>query len=352
MKILNFILVCTITFIFAVSCNEGIDPISSVEPGTDEVAPTLTISSPSEGDVLKLAEGSDLKVMMAAADDIELQSVSIMLDGAEAKNLTSFMDYRRYSPINGVTLGAVANGGHTLKVTATDLTGKSTSSPVINFSVINIAEFVPSYGEIFYMSFDNTVFEFASLTEASIIGTASYAEGKIGQAFAGSTDSYLSFPLDALANEEFSATFWININPDPDRSGMLTVSAPDASGNNRNFGFRIFREGTSTSQIIKLNIGDGTVDGWLDGGALATVNPEAFTIGTDHAALYLDGVSVSELDFGPVDWTNCDQISIASGEPNFTGWSHFSDLSLYDELRIFDKALTQEEIQAIIDDEL
>jgi hypothetical protein len=40
-----------------------------------------------------------------------------------------------------------------------------------------------------------------------------------------------------------------------------------------------------------------------------------------------------------------------SGAPRFTEWSHFSDLSLMDELRIFSKALTQDEIKTIIDDE-
>jgi hypothetical protein len=36
-----------------------------------------------------------------------------------------------------------------------------------------------------------------------------------------------------------------------------------------------------------------------------------------------------------------------SGAPRFIGWSHFSDLSYLDELRIFDKALTEEELEAV-----
>ncbi|MCK4747449.1 MAG: hypothetical protein KAT15_10450, partial [Bacteroidales bacterium] len=72
-----------------------------------------------------------------------------------------------------------------------------------------------------------------------------------------------------------------------------------------------------------------------------------------HAALYFDGVLVSESDWeGPIDWTDCAPLTIASGMPNFIGWDHLSDMSLYDELRIFNKALTQEEIQAIINAEL
>jgi hypothetical protein len=36
-----------------------------------------------------------------------------------------------------------------------------------------------------------------------------------------------------------------------------------------------------------------------------------------------------------------------SGAPRFTGWDHKSDLSYMDELRLFDKALSQEEVQMI-----
>ena len=40
-----------------------------------------------------------------------------------------------------------------------------------------------------------------------------------------------------------------------------------------------------------------------------------------------------------------------SGAPTFAYWNHLSDLSLMDELRIFNTALTQAEVQAIYNDE-
>ena len=40
-----------------------------------------------------------------------------------------------------------------------------------------------------------------------------------------------------------------------------------------------------------------------------------------------------------------------SGEPRFTGWNHRSDQSFMDELRVFDRELSQGEIQGIIVDE-
>jgi hypothetical protein len=38
-----------------------------------------------------------------------------------------------------------------------------------------------------------------------------------------------------------------------------------------------------------------------------------------------------------------------SGAPRFTEWGHLSDLSYLDELYFFDVALTQEEIQTIME---
>jgi len=59
---------------------------------------------------------------------------------------------------------------------------------------------------------------------------------------------------------------------------------------------------------------------------------------------------VSQGAYPGISWANCDILTIGSGAPNFTEWGHLSDLSLIDELRIFDKALTQEEIQQMVED--
>jgi hypothetical protein len=359
MKIVKHIIVWVFSIALIASCNEGIDPISHAEPGSDVEAPMITINAPAQGGVVKITEGGALKVDMVAEDDIELQTVSIVLNGTEVENITSFTDYRRYAPIGGYLVEGLETGSYTLQISATDVTGKSTTSDEVAFTLIVLGSFEPVYGEIFYMGFDNHLLELVTITEATVMGAPGFSEGKIGQAYAGDSAAYLSFPLEGLAGDEFSATFWYNVNSSPDRSGILTVSAPSDNGLNRNFGFRFFREGSATDQIFKMNAGNGTVDSWWDGGAAATLKVEevdwvhmAITISATHAAIYFDGVVVSESDWeGPIDWTDCAPLSIASGEPNFIGWSHFSDKSLIDELRIFNKALTQEEIQAIIDAE-
>jgi len=223
--------------------------------------------------------------------------------------------------------------------------------------------YTPKYdGEIFYMPFEDDYLEYVSQSEATIVGTPGFTAGKVGNAYSGATDSYLTFPSTGLQGNQFSAAFWMKTNADPDRAGILVMGPPDPdkpdTPNNRKNGFRFFREGSATAQIFKLNAGNGTADTWFDGGAVATIDPStgnwshfAFTISGTECVVYIDGEVVKQGTFGGIDWTGCDILSIMSGSPRFLEWNHKSDLSLMDELRLFNKALTQAEIQAIIADE-
>ena len=151
------------------------------------------------------------------------------------------------------------------------------------------------------------------------------------------------------------------MNADPDRGGILVLGPEDTENENypdvqnlRTKGFRFFREGNATRQVFKLNVGTGDGESWFDGGDAAALDPTtvtdwvhlAFTISDARAAVYINGEVVSEGAFTGIDWTGCDMLSIGSGAPRFTQWGHLSDLSLIDELRLYNKALSQEEVQA------
>ena len=158
-----------------------------------------------------------------------------------------------------------------------------------------------------------------------------------------------------------SGVFWMKVNAVPDRAGILTISAEDkapavpGTQNLRTKGFRFFRELDGTLERLKLNVGvGGILETWNDGG---TVDPVlagwvhfAFTISGTTTKIYINGVKTTKPDgvlIAPIDWTGCDLLTIMSGVPRFTEWKHFSDLSLLDELRIFNKELTIEEITII-----
>ncbi len=357
----------TISFIFAIfiaSCNEGIDPISHVEPGADETPPVVTINYPLEGTLIRVTEDvTSIKIEIDAVDDIELEYVAVSLNGTELVKYNSFKDYRH--AVEEHTYTELMNGKHTLSVTAKDLSGKITTKSV-NFE--KVAPYKPKFdGEIFYIPFDGDYMELVSISYAGKVGNPGFTEGHLGSAYSGAADTYLTFPtVDAgkginLHADEFSAAFWYKVNADPDKAGILVMGPEDTENpsamNNRKSGFRFFREGDAEKQIFKLNAGNGSKDSWFDNGDETSLNPTdsewvhiAFTISSSECAIYFNGINVCQKDFDGIDWTGCDILSIASGAPRFSGWNHLSDYSAIDELRLFNKALTAAEIQSIMED--
>ncbi len=353
---IKYFLIGIISVAFFASCNVGIDPISPVDPGADESAPQITVNFPPEGYELQTNEAiASITIDFEVRDDIEIGTVSLKVDGAEISSYSEFIDYRVF--LEKYDYDNVTTGNHVLTVEATDLDGKS-STVSVNF--VKAPPYVPEYeGEIFYMPFNNEFREMNSLTLASSFGTPGFGDGiQGGTAYVGATDSYLTFPSSILDGAAaVSATFWMKIDDSMDRAGILTVAPPADDNNDRTKGFRFFREASNggATQRFKLNAGDGTADSWFDGAEAADVTPNtgewvhfAFTISDTEGVVYINGEVVKQGAFEGIDWTDCNVISIMSGAPNWTGWSHLSDGSSMDELRLFNTALTQEEIQTIM----
>lgn len=354
-NIFKLVVCCLLLFS---ACDEGIDPITEVDPGPDAGAPIVTIERPVDGFSIQVPDPvTSTPIEFRAEDDIELASVSVKLDGLEIASYDEFLDYRIF--IEEFVYDNITTGDHVLEVSATDLVGNTTVS-VSNFS--KEPPYTPLYpGETFYMNFDGSYNELVSVTDADEFGSPGFApEARVGSgAYAGSPDSYLTFPTDGLLANEFSASFWLKVNATPDRAGVLVIGPPDENNpdaqNNRTSGFRFFRENAGGMQRFKLNVGRGDGDSWFDGGAAADVDPTvdqwvhfAFTISDSQCVVYKNGEVVSQNSFTGVDWTGCDILSIMSGAPRFTGWNHRSDESYMDELRLFNMALTQEDVIELI----
>jgi hypothetical protein len=345
--------------LLAVGCNEGIDPISHVEPGEDLAAPTVTIANPNKAKIVIpfTDEKTNMDFRFEVVDDIEIKSITVALNNSNVVTYNSFLDYRK--AVKSYLYNDLPVGHHSVKVTAIDMSDKTTSK-TFDFEISNVYE-AKYPGEVFYMPFEGGVYlDLLSKTAATAVGTPGFADGKFGKAYAGGTGEYLTFPTAGLTSEEFSATLWYKVNASPDRSGVLTMGPPDpalpATPNNRKNGFRFFREGSASSQVFKLNVGNGGSDSWFDGGGAATVSATAgwvhlaFTISDTKCVVYINGEVVKEDPFTGVDWTGCDVLSIASGAPRFMEWNHLSDASIYDEIRFFNKALTKDEVKAVMED--
>ena len=363
MRTLIYILISIIA-IFVMACESGIDPITPVNPGPDETPPVVTINYPTEGLKMSFLDQpiSTINFDFEVSDDIELASISLNLNGEEIGKFEQFKDYRK-AFIN-YTYDNLTDREHVLTVNAVDLSGKQTSQSV-NFTKVSTYE--PEYdGEIFYMSFNDNFTELIGKTDLTVVGGPGFATGKVGRAYAGVQNGYLTFNLSDLPEtlgSDFSVGFWYRVTsvttaPD-DRAGIIvigpvTAGADPDNQNNRTSGFRIFRENVSGKQRVKANVGNGTADGWLDNAA-ADLDPAAgtwhyitLTITAGKAALYIDGTEAATNNLSQISWNGCDIMSVGSGVPRFTEWNHYSDRSLIDELRLFNKALTPAEIQEII----
>jgi len=353
MKHINKLLVLLFA---AASCQDGyMDDIKSVKPGADASAPEVTIRYPASDRVLIpfTDESTKINFEFEVEDDIEITSIAVTLNGNALTTLDSFKDYRRVVATH--LSETLPLGEYTVDVTATDASGKSTTQSV-DFEISNVYE-AKYDGEIFYMPFEGGVYlDLLNNVGAAKSGSPGFAAGKSGQAYKGAANAYLTLPLGELANDEFSASFWYKIDPVATHAGILTVSPPGPTNNNRTSGFRLLREPAGSMQRIKLNVGNGVADTWVDGGTAADVDPAsgwmhvAFTIAADRCALYINGELVKDAAFTGISWADCNSMSIASGAPNFTEWNHLSEPGQIDELRFFDKALTQEEVKQMVED--
>ncbi len=357
MKTINKIIFFALAVFVAGACTQNyIDDISKVEPGPDETAPQVTVKFPPEGYELQTNDAvASLNIDFEVRDDIEIGSVSILINGNEIASFNDFLDYRVFK--QKYLFDNVTTGTHVLSVSATDLEGKTTTKNV-NFS--KAPPYVPLYpGEVFYMPFNNEYRDMVSLSSAATVGSPGFSPGILGgTGYDGATDSYLTFPSAGLTGgEEFSASFWLKIDASADRAGIISIAPAEPAGpSDKPSGFGFIREGGATSQKFLLLVGNGTNASWFNPGDPATINPTvqngwihfAISISATEAAFYMDGELVSQGEFPGIDWTGVGDLSIMSGQPNFSGWNHNAEPGQMDELRLFNKALTQEEVKTIM----
>lgn len=357
--ILRYISVGIILTLSFTACKKGyIDPISEVPAGSDEAAPTVEIVSPSSDVQYPAAtDASDFDFKFNVKDDIELGKVEIFLNNNLLKSYNSFVDYRSMTGI--YTYPGLEVGSHTFKVIATDLKGKSTTESY-TFNVTKYNKVLES--ETLYVPFNpggdyKDLINFVSPGTAGVPATTNATGGKKGAAYQGATDAYLSFPIAGLygPNNEMSFSFWYKLNNVPDRSGLVVVGNPSVQATSddesRKYGFRLFRE--NASQDLTINVGTTSQENWIGAGSIsANVGIWKYmtvTISTTETKIYVDGVQVGSGTYpSKLELDGCSTIVLGSGGPTFSYWDHKSDLSLYDEFRVFNKVLTPADIQFLM----
>lgn len=344
---IKFLSLFAFLFILAGCEREGIDPITPVDAGPDEGAPVVNITYPREGTTLKTVEEvSTIDISFNVEDDIEIAQIEVLVNGEVIETFSEFTDYRIVE--RDVTFSNVTSGEHTVTVRATDMDGNQTTQTV-NFS--KEPPYTPMFdNEVFYIPFDGDFMELVGLRSPEQVGDPGFADDAFAGsgAYMGAPESYLTIPIEPLG-EEFTAAFWYKVSGDPNRAGILVAGADQ----NRTQGFRLFREGSADEQRIKLNVGTGTGESWNDGGVIDVNAGEwvhvAFTVSPTETVIYLNGMPVNTGTMSaPIDWTGVEELTIGHGGETFSYWNHLYDNSAMDELRLFDTAMTQEEIQNLI----
>lgn len=286
-------------------------------------------------------------------DDIAVKNIVVKFNGTEIYKETTFENPKKVV-VNDLVLIDIPNGNHTITIVATDSDGN-----VITKEVPFVKKQADPYntkypGEVFYMPFEGNFYEYVTATPATEVGGPGYGgEGADGttNSFVAGTGNYLTFPTTGLTSAEFSGSFWYKVSGTPGRAGILVVGNPNAS-EDRSSGFRLFREGDGTNQRIKMNVGTTAGDSWNDGGVLKVGEGEwvniSFTISSTQSKIYFNGELINTANLpAPVNWSGATLMSIGSGAPTFSYWDHLSDTSKMDELRLFNKELTQFEVQTI-----
>ncbi|WP_289024186.1 LamG-like jellyroll fold domain-containing protein [uncultured Salegentibacter sp.] len=352
MKRINKYFLTLFSLVLFASCDyDNIDPLTQVDPGADAGSPEVNINYPNEGTTIKVPEAvASINIRFEVVDDIEVDMIEVLVNGNQVATFNDFLDYRVVN--KEVSFDNVTNGEHALTINATDIAGNTTSKTV-KFS--KEPPYTPKYaGEFFYMPFDGDFTELVNIYMADETGNPAVStEAYLGTGtYLGTADSFVDVSLNQEdLGAEFSGAFWYKVNADEAaRAGILVAGANEE----RQQGFRLFREGSTEEQQIKLNVGTGTGESWNDGGVIDVTKNEwvhiAFSVTPTETTLYLNGMPVNTgVMTAPIDWAGVEQLTIGAGGETFSYWDHKSDIgSNIDELRLFDTALSQEDVQQLI----
>lgn len=375
MKILKYLLVPAAIIAVIAACDEGIDPITAVPPGDDTASPTVNITYPAEGTLIRVKEEvTPIDIRFEVLDDIEIQTITVQLDGTSIAEYSDFKDYRR--ALQSYRYESLTNGPHTLTITATDLSGKSTSEAV---AFEKVEPYQPIYdGEIFYMPFDDEILELISITQGTAVGAPGYVPGKVGKAlrFDAASKSYLLFPSDAVsAVNSFSVSFWtrpefVDSDSDGGIDGILgLVNFSNVSGFWGNLDWFVENGSNPSSALIKAHVTNGNGgETWIEVPGVTNFFGEwthhvlAYDATAEQFVYYIDAVPVATVAagwdgtmafanggpmvFGTVHFMTNPSLTTGSGAQ---GWASYLTGGL-DEVRMFNKGLTQEEVETIYND--
>ena len=217
-----------------------------------------------------------------------------------------------------------------------------------------------------YWAFDGSLIDSVSGTSGTNTGT-SFAVGYKGQSLQGALNSYvLATPGPSITGlHSFTITYWVK-SPAPSNGiiGLVNLAKTDGFWGNIDMFFE--NGSTSTNGKFRAHIQNGTKDTWVSKDGIVNLFDAWAAIGVsyDEASstfkLYVNGSPIytnTVAGFGPINFTNtgklvfgCVQFQTNPSQTTGSGsqsWASYLTGNL-DEVRIYNKALTDTEVSALV----
>lgn len=242
-------------------------------------------------------------------------------------------------------------------------------APDLNIGGYTSSNEVAAENLVAYWSFNGNLNDSISNTAGAATST-SFSAGLKGQALQGTTNAYVvsNTPEAVKGLKSFTTTIWFNsaLN-DKGAVGLLDISNSNAFWGN----LSIFLEngGNESTGKLKIHVDNGktaNVDAWLGNYDLTSPwnkwNQVAVSFDEPSSTfkVYVNGSNIATSQmagYGPISWKNVDKMVFGTlhfqTEPSLTSatgkqdWANYLNGKL-DEVRIYNRALTDEEISSLV----
>ncbi len=216
-----------------------------------------------------------------------------------------------------------------------------------------------------YWSFDNNLTEIISKAEGENTGTA-FTGGIKGQAMQGGVNKYVtSNASDAIKNlKSFTVTSWVNSPMNANGIvGVLDLSNTKAFWGNLTVFFE--NGATATDAILKIHVNNNGKDAWLGNYTVKNIWNTWANIAVSYDAptstfkVFVNGSKIATQtieNFGELKFTDVGKIAFGTVQfqttPSLNGgekqsWASYLTGQL-DEVRIYNKALSESEINSLV----
>lgn len=308
---------------------------ASATSSSDTVAPTIALTAPAAGATLS----NTVSVFASASDNVGVIGVQFQLDGA---NLGAEVTAAPYA-ISWVTTSAT-NGPHILSAIARDAAGNKTTSSPVSVTVSNTATgLVAAYN--FNEGSGTTLIDRSGNGNNGSIANSTWVTGKYGGGlqFNGTTSLVTIANSTSLSlTTGMTLEAWIDssalTSPDANWSAVIAKQHLNSS-NDVSYGLYAV-QGTNTPPGGNILVGSTTYG--TTGGSPLSVNTWAFLSTTyDGTTLktYVNGALIGSRTISGKIFTTSDPLTIGGD------WSNEMFSGIIDNVRIYNTALTQTQLQ-------